>query len=83
MIFKEVEERIASLPEEDRFDWQEIFELFHKHEVIDSDFKFPKVNEKKIKEILVDRHEFSDERVENQLEKLREINEQKKQKTLF
>lgn len=83
LIFKEVEERIASLPEEDRFDWQEIFELFHKHEVIDSDFKFPKVNEKKIKEILVDRHEFSDERVENQLEKLREINEQKKQKTLF
>jgi len=83
LIFKEVEERIASLPEEDRFDWQEIFELFHKHEVIDSDFKFPKVNEKKIKEILVERHEFSDERVENQLAKLREINEQKKQKTLF
>jgi len=83
LIFKEVEERVASLPEEDRFEWKEIFELFHKHDVKDAEIKFPKVNEKKIKEILVERHEFSSERVENQLEKLREINEQKKQRTLF
>ncbi|MFW6233336.1 MAG: flap endonuclease-1, partial [Nanoarchaeota archaeon] len=30
LIFKEVEEKIMSLDEEDRFDWKEIFELFHK-----------------------------------------------------
>lgn len=83
LIFKEIEERIASLPEEDRFDWKEIFELFHKPDVKDFDIKFHKVDEDKIKEILVERHDFSEERVNNQLEKLRDINEKKKQKTLF
>ncbi|PIO08666.1 hypothetical protein COU59_00710 [Candidatus Pacearchaeota archaeon CG10_big_fil_rev_8_21_14_0_10_34_12] len=68
--------------EEDRFDWQEIFELFHKPDVEDFEFKFGRVNEKKIKEILVDRHDFSLERVEKQLEKLRDIREKQKQKGL-
>ena len=36
---------------------------------------------KKIKKILVDEHDFSEERVEKQLEKLRELKEKKKQKT--
>jgi hypothetical protein len=43
----------------------------------------PKLNEKKLKEILVERHEFSEERVNNQLLKLKDIKEQAKQKTLF
>ena len=82
LIFKAVEEQILSLPEEDRFDWQEIFELFHKPNVIDADFNFKKVDEEKIKEILVKEHDFSEVRVDNQLEKLRKVKEKKKQTIL-
>jgi len=82
LIFKNVEEQIMSLPEEDRFDWKEIFELFHKPEVVSADFNFRKVNEEKIKKILIEKHDFSNDRVEKQLEKLREIKEKKKQKGL-
>jgi flap endonuclease-1 len=82
LIFGQMDERMLSLPEEDRFDWKEIFELFHKHEVVDARFKFEKVNEKKIREILVDKHDFSEERVQKQLDKLREISEKNKQKGL-
>ena len=81
-IFKEVEEKINNLPEEDKFDWKEIFELFHKPNVKNADFKFEEVNEKKIKEILVKEHDFSEERIERQLEKLRELKEKNKQKGL-
>ena len=82
LIFQSVEEHMMSLPEEDRFDWQEIFELFHKPRVVSADFKFKKADEEKIKEILVEKHDFSEERVEKQLEKLRELKEKKKQKSL-
>jgi len=82
LIFDEVRERIHSLPEEDRFDWQKIFELFHKPNVIDVDFEFGKIDEKKIKEILVENHDFSEDRVERQLERLRDIAEKNKQKNL-
>ena len=82
LIFNAVEEQLMSLPEEDRFDWKEIFELFHKPDVKDFDFNFKKLNEEKIKKILVEEHDFSEVRVDNQLEKLREAKEAKKQKTL-
>ncbi|GIU68292.1 MAG: endonuclease [Candidatus Pacearchaeota archaeon] len=82
LIFKSVEEQIMSLPEEKRFDWKEIFELFHKPKVILPEIKFPKVNEEKIKKILVQEHDFSEERVEKQLEKIREVEKAKKQKGL-
>jgi len=82
LIFKSVEEQIMSLPDEDRFEWQEIFELFHKPDVKDFEIKFPKINEEKIKKILVEEHDFSIERVEKQLEKLRDISEKAKQKGL-
>ena len=81
-IFKEVEEKINNLPDEDKFNWQEIFELFHKPDVINADFIFREINEKKIKEILVEEHDFSEERIEKQLEKLREFKEKSKQKGL-
>ncbi len=81
-IFKEFEEKIKSLPEEDKFDWQEIFELFHKPNVKSFDFEFKEINEEKIKKILVNEHDFSEERIENQLEKLREFKEKSKQKGL-
>jgi flap endonuclease-1 len=82
LIFKSVEEQIMNLPDKDRFDWQEIFEMFHKPKVVNAEVNFRKVDEEKIKEILVERHDFSEERVEKQLEKLREVKEQKKQKSL-
>jgi len=82
MIFKEVEHRIQALPEEDRFNWQDIFELFHQHDSKDVDIKLPKVDEEKIKKILVEEHDFSEDRVNKQIEKLRVVNEKKKQKAL-
>ena len=82
LIFKSVEEQLRNLSDEDRFNWQEIFALFHKPNIIDAEFKFEKINEEKIKEILVERHDFSEERVNRQLEKLRDITEKNKQKGL-
>ena len=82
LIFKSLEEQIMSLPEEDRFEWKEIFELFHKPNVSNNFFKFGKINEKKIRQILVSEHDFSDDRVQKQLERLREITEKSKQKGL-
>ncbi len=82
LIFKSVEEQIMNLPEEDRFDWREIFALFHKPEVARAEFEFKEIDEDKIKEILVERHDFSEERVNKQLDKLREVEEQRKQKGL-
>ena len=79
-IFKSLQEKMDSLSDEDKFDWEEIFELFNKPNVINADFRFKKINEKRIKEILVQGHEFSEERVEKQLEKLRGIVESQKQK---
>ena len=47
-----------------------------------SNLNFQKVNEEKIRKILVQEHDFSEERVEKQLERLREIKEKAKQKGL-
>jgi flap endonuclease-1 len=82
LIFESVEEQIMSLSEEDRFDWQEIFQLFHKPNVSNSSFNFGKIDENKIRKILIEEHDFSEERVEKQLERLRDINEKNKQKGL-
>lgn len=82
LIFKSVEEQLLGLKEEDRFEWPDIFELFKKSNVKNFDYNFPKIDEKKIKEILVERHDFSEERVEKQLEKLRDVSEKNKQKGL-
>jgi flap endonuclease-1 len=81
-IFKSVEEQILSLPEEDRFDWQEIFALFYKPEVSNQDFEFVQFDEDKIKDILVRRHDFSEERVQKQVDKLKEIKQKNQQKNL-
>lgn len=82
LIFESVKEQIMNLPVEDRFDWTEIFPLFHKPDVDDPEFDFKKVDENKIKEILVDEHNFSEDRVEKQLKRLADIAEKKKQKGL-
>ena len=78
-IFGELEEQGRL-----NFDWKEVFEIFKKPNVIkDAKIDFPKLNEKAIKEILVKRHDFSEERVDNQLAKLKDLKEKGKQKTLF
>ena len=65
------------------FDWTEIFELM-KNPDVDKNccIEFPKMDFDKIKSILTE-HDFSEERVESQFEKLRELKEKSKQKTLF
>lgn len=81
-IFESVEEKIKSLPEEEQFDWKEIFNLFKKADVKDVKIEFPKINPEKIKKILVEKHNFSEDRVDKQLEKLNLIKEKNKQKGL-
>jgi len=65
------------------FDWKEIFELM-KNPDVDKNPKieFPLMNFNKIKEILME-HDFSEERIESQFDKLRKVREKGKQKTLF
>lgn len=82
LIFESVEEQMMNLLEEDQFDWKEIFELFRKPGVSDFKIEFGKVNEARIRDILVERHDFSEERVNKQIEKLNEIREKSKQKGL-
>lgn len=64
------------------FDWKDIFELFKKPKVKDVEIKFPKLNEDKVKKILLDR-EFSESRILSGLEKLNKAKEARKQQTLF
>jgi flap endonuclease-1 len=65
------------------FDWKEIYEEIAKPNVDEkTEIIFPKVNQEKIKEILV-KHEFSEQRIDKQLEKLTLLKEKAKQKTLF
>jgi len=82
MIFKSVEEQMNNLDEKDQFDWKEIFSLFHKPNVANAEIKFGKIDKNRIKRILVNKHDFSEERVDKQLEKLEEVEEKNKQKDL-
>lgn len=75
-IFKEVEGRMD-------FEWQTIFEIFKKPNVIPVTLTFPKLDESEVIRILVKEHEFSLERVEKQLDKLRAVRKQEGQKRLF
>ncbi len=60
-----------------------IFEFFMNPPVEDVEIEFPQLDKEKIIKILVDEHEFSQERVENALAKLEEAEKAKAQKTLF
>jgi len=64
------------------FDWQEVFKQFHEYEASPiQEIEFKKVDEAKVKEILLS-HEFSENRIDSGLQKLRKIEEDKKQKGL-
>ena len=76
LIFKEVEGKLD-------FDWKEIFELFKKPNVRREKIVFPKPDESKVRKVLVEEHDFSLERVEKQLSKLRDAKRQEAQRTLF
>ncbi len=75
-IFKAVEDKLD-------FNWQDVFEIFKKPNVSRDKVVYPKINENEIKRILVSEHNFSLERVENQLAKLHTIKRENQQKTLF
>lgn len=75
-IFQEVEGRMD-------FDWQAIFAIFHKPNVERVKVSFPPLNERFIMQLLVQEHEFSEERVQKQLDKLKELKKEAGQKKLF
>ncbi|MFA7707745.1 MAG: flap endonuclease-1 [Candidatus Pacearchaeota archaeon] len=64
------------------FYWQEIYQEIDNPKVKDVIIEFPKVDKEKIKNILIN-YEFSEERINSQLEKLDELKKAKQQKTLF
>ncbi|MFH1456452.1 MAG: flap endonuclease-1 [archaeon] len=54
------------------FDWKEIYDVFDKMPIEkEYDLKFTEPDDEEIKKILVDKHEFSEERVNSTLERLR------------
>jgi flap endonuclease-1 len=64
------------------FDWQKIFKQFHEYESsLEEEIEFKKVNNERVKEILK-KHDFSENRIDSGLERLRKIEEKKKQKGL-
>ena len=81
-IFASVKDKIEALEGEDYFDWQEIFALFKAPKVTETPITFPEINTEKIKEILVTRHGFHEERINNQIEKLGAVLKAKQQKSL-
>ncbi len=81
LIFGAMQEQIQS--QEQGFDWQKIFELFHKPDIDkNAKMQFPKFDEEKIKKLLLE-HDFSEQRIDNQLDKIQDAREKAKQKTLF
>ena len=65
------------------FDWKEIFNLF-KEMKIEKKYKleWKELNEDKIKKILIDEHNFSEERVNSIINKMHESKQAKQQKNL-
>ena len=81
-IFKSVQDKLDSLEQENQFDWKEIFNLFKNPEVKDFEIIFPEPNPEKVRQLLIEKHGFSQERIEKQLEKLEDIKKQRNQKTI-
>ena len=75
-IFESLKDRVD-------FDWQTVFEIFKKPNVNRDKVTFPKLDEKRVRELLVSTHEFSAERVYNQLAKLQDVKKEQGQKKLF
>ncbi len=82
-IFEALDKLVEEGKYKVEFDWKEIFELM-KNPSVDKTPKieFGKFSFDKVKDIMIS-HDFSEERINSQFEKIRELNEQKKQRTLF
>jgi flap endonuclease-1 len=79
-IFKSVEENEKYVLD---FDWKEIYNEIENPKIEKNvKIEFPKIDKEKIKKILL-KYEFSEERIEGQLEKLNTVIDKSKQKTLF
>ena len=65
------------------FDWKEIFNLFKKMNV-EKKYKleWKEINEDKVKQVLIDEHNFSEDRVSSTINKIRESKQTKQQKSL-
>lgn len=62
------------------FSWKEVYALINEMPVTDDyELKWENINKEKIFKLLVDEHDFSPERVESTLEKLKKFKEEKKQ----
>ncbi len=82
-IFKVIKEDEKFIRYDVDFDWREIYNEIEKPNVDEiNEINFPKIDKEKIKEILI-RYEFSEKRIDNQLDKFEELKEKAKQKTLF
>ena len=75
-IFRAIEERVD-------FDWPTVFEMFKKPNVHHERVIFPRMNPDAIMEILVRRHDFSEDRVQKQLDKLNDVKNKGAQQKLF
>jgi len=84
LLFKTIEKLVkAGKIQEPEFNWQDIFELFKKPEVTTNyKIEFKNIDEKKVKKILCDEHEFNEERISSALEKIYEHKERASQKGL-
>jgi len=65
------------------FDWKEIFNLFKKMNV-EKKYKleWKEINEDKVKQVLIDEHNFSEDRVSSTINKIHESKQTKQQKSL-
>ncbi|MCS7135192.1 MAG: flap structure-specific endonuclease, partial [Candidatus Aenigmarchaeota archaeon] len=71
---KTLEQVLKNIEWNSENDPEEIFNFFVKPRVSDNyEIKFREIDVEKVKKILVDEHEFSEERVENNLKKVIEI----------
>ena len=81
MQFKKFDALFSTL--EPDFDWKKIYAIFKSMPVMKNyQLKWTSPDIDKIKEILVEKHEFSEERVDNQLKKLNQEVKKKEQKGL-
>ena len=82
--FSKLRESSDSFDDEGKlnFDWKEVYDEIAEPNVKEVEVVFPKLNEEKLKEILM-KYEFSEKRIETQLEKLEKLKDMAKQRTLF
>jgi len=82
-IFKAIKENEKFEKYEIDFDWIPIYEEIENPNIIkDPKIEFPKLDEEKIKEILL-KYEFSEKRIDSQLDKIEVLKKRAAQKTLF